>query len=120
MNTPSTPEIEVKEHPNFRTISVGGAYSTQNGMRFEVMVYSEHVEVSEALASVQQIIPTKYIRTLECRLVIDPFRAKLITQTLTAQLNAFEQQWGHIPSNEELQQKSANTEEAKKKTAGVT
>ena len=57
---------------------------------------------------------------MECRLIIDPFQAKSIAQWLTAHVNAFESQYGHIPSPEELQQKTANTEaDETKKTTGV-
>ena len=99
---------------------MGGVYGTQMGMRFEVIIYSEHLDATKALASPQENIPPKVTRTLECRLVIDPFQAKSIAQWLTAHVNAFENQYGHIPSPEELQQKVANTEaEDKKSTTGV-
>ena len=120
LNLASPPEIEVKEDPNFRTINVGGVFGTPIGMRFEVIIYSEHLDPTKALASAQQNIQAKVSRTLECRLIIDPFQAKSIAQWLTAHVNAFESQYGHIPSPEELQQKTANTEaDETKKTTGV-
>lgn len=120
MSTPSTPEIEVKEHPNFRTIAVGGAYSNYFGMRFEIMVYSEHQDLTKILAStVQQNIPQKFTRTLECRLVIDPFRAKVLVQTLTAQLVEYEKQFGNITSAQE-QEQAAETTATKKTSPGIT
>jgi hypothetical protein len=105
-----TPEIDVKEHPNFRTIDVGGIYGTQMFMHFEVNIYSKHLDATKGLASGQTNIPAKVSRTLECRLIIDPFHAKLIGQWLMAQVSAFEKQYAHIPSVEELQQKTANAE----------
>jgi hypothetical protein len=83
-------------------------------MNFEVIVYSEQFEVGEALAPPNMIAPPKVNRTIECRLIIDPFQAKSIVQWLTAQVNAFERQFGHIPSAEEIQQQ--NLEQEKKKT----
>jgi hypothetical protein len=110
MNAAITPEIEVKEHPNFRTINVGGVYGMPLGMHFEVIVYSEQFEVAGALSSAQMTMPPRVNRTIECRLIIDPFQAKSIVQWMTTQVDAFEKQFGHIPSAEELQQKAASNE----------
>src|SRR2546428_505231 len=90
MNAAITPEIEVKEHPNFRTINVGGVYGMPLGMHFEVIVYSEQFEVAGALSSAQMTMPPRVNRTIECRLIIDPFQAKSIVQWLTTQVNAIE------------------------------
>ena len=90
------------------------------GMRFEVVLYSEQLEVAKALSSVQTIMPPSVSRTLECRLIIDPFQAKSIAQWLTAQVNAFEKQFGHIPSTEELQEKLVLKQTTKRKTKGST
>jgi len=120
MSSAISPEIEVKEHPNFRTINVGGVYGMPLGMHFEVIVYSEQFEVAGALSSAQMTMPPRVNRTIECRLIIDPFQAKSIVQWLTTQVNAFEKQFGHIPSAEELQQKAASTEaDNEKKNNGV-
>jgi hypothetical protein len=119
MSSASHPEVEVKEHPNFRTINVGGVYGMPVGMRFEVVLYSEQLEVAKALSSVQTIMPPSVSRTLECRLIIDPFQAKSIAQWLTAQVNAFEKQFGHIPSTEELQEKASIEADNKKENKGV-
>jgi hypothetical protein len=115
MSAAIPPEIEVKEHPNFRTINVGGVYGMPVGMRFEVVLYSEQLEVARALSSVQTPMPPSVSRILECRLIIDPFQAKSIAQWLTAQVNAFEKQFGHIPSAEELQEKTISSEAENKK-----
>jgi hypothetical protein len=109
-NMSSTPEIEVKEHPNFRTINVGGIYTARMGMHFEVTVYSEHLDEMKALAATQPNIPVKLNRAVECRLIIDPFHTKIIAQWLMGQVNAYEQQFGPIPSAEDMVQKGANTQ----------
>jgi hypothetical protein len=109
------PAIEVKEYPNFRTINVNWMYITRPGMYFEAIVYSQQTEIGKTLSSFQATVPPPTIsRTLECRLVTDPFTAKSIAQILTAQVNEFETQFGHIPSIEELQQKTTDTESADK------
>ena len=113
---PPIPEIEIKENPNFRTINVGGVFGGPLDTRFELTIFSQHYEASEGFASGQQTNdPRKLSRTLECRLIIDPFQAKSIAQWLTAQVNAFEKQFGHIPSAEELQEKTTSTEAENKK-----
>jgi hypothetical protein len=110
LNQAGTPEIEVNENPNFRTINVGGVYGSPMGMRFEVIVYSEHLDATKALASAQQNTNAKVSRTLECRLVIDPLQAKAIAQWLTAHVNAFESQYGHIPSAEDWERNATSNE----------
>jgi hypothetical protein len=114
MSSSKTPEIEVREHVNFRTINVGGVYGMPLGMHFEVIVYSEQFQVEEALASPNMTAAPKVNRTIECRLIIDPFQAKSIVQWLSAQVNAFEKQFGHIPSADEIQQQNIELDKEKK------
>ena len=114
MTSNKTPEIKVSEHVDFRTINVGGVYGMPLGMHFEVIIYSEQFEVQDALASPNMTAPPKVNRTLECRLIIDPFQAKSIVQWLTAQVDAFERQFGHIPSAEEIQQQNLEQDKEKK------
>jgi len=118
---PPIPEIEIKENPNFRTINVGGVFGGPLDTRFELTIFSQHYEASEGFASGQQTNdPLKLSRTLECRLIIDPFNLKAIAQWLMGQVEVFEKQYGHILTVEERQQKAASAEEdAKKKTSGV-
>jgi hypothetical protein len=121
LKKPPMAKIEIREHPDFRTINVGGAFGGQLGMRFEVTIYSQHYEASKVFLSEQQPNdPLDLSRTLECRLVIDPSTFKILVHWLTGQLNAFESQYGQIPTPEEIQQKIASIEaEAKKKTTGI-
>jgi hypothetical protein len=114
------PTIEVKEHPNFRTINVNWMWITRPGMYFEAIVYSQQTEIGKTLSSIQATEPPPTIsRTLECRLVMDPYTAKYIAQILTAQVNELETQFGHIPSFEELQQKTTDTESADKTNPAI-
>jgi hypothetical protein len=54
-------------------------------------------------------------RTLECRLIMDPFQAKIISQWLTNHVNEYERQFGRIPSPEEIQVNAASPESANSK-----
>ncbi|MGA8084227.1 MAG: hypothetical protein WB988_20435 [Candidatus Nitrosopolaris sp.] len=82
---------------------------------------TQHYEASKAfLSELQPNDPLKFSRTLECRLVIDPYIFKNLVHWLTGQLSAFEGQYGQIPTAEEQQQKMASIEvEDEKKTTGV-
>src|SRR5215813_11503687 len=108
----STPEIELREHPNFRTINVGSVYGALLDMRFEMIIYSEHVESPKALESGQTNIPLKISRTSE---IMDPFNLKAIAQWLMAQVDAFEKQYGYIMTAEERQQTASTEAEDKDK-----
>jgi hypothetical protein len=89
-------------------------------MYFEVTVYSQHIESAKSMSSFQPTIADTISRTAQCRLVMDPASAKILAQLLTVNINAYEGQYGHIPTAEELQQKAASIEtEKKKKTAGT-
>lgn len=97
------PEIEMVEHPNYRTINVSGILGSYRAMFFEVVLHSDELKATKALAAAQ-IAPERSVvkRTLECRLLIDPFQAKLISQWLIQQVNEYERIFGRIPSPEEV------------------
>lgn len=116
MNETKYPEIEAKEHPNFRTINVNGVFGGPRGMYFEVVIFSDELKVVKAL-STANITPEKSTisRTLECRLIIDPLQAKDIAQWLTKHVNEYEKHFGRIPSPEEIQGKPADPESANDK-----
>ena len=100
----TTQEVEVKEHPNFRTITVGNVYGILHDMRFEIILYSQYFEAT---------------KPLECRLLIDPVKAKLIAQWLTWRVNAFEQEYGVIPTADQQQKGAGVGAEDKKKATYV-
>ena len=78
-----------------------------------------YFEPVNPLESAQPILPTKISRILECRLLIDPVKAKLIAQWLMEQVNAFEKQYGNIPSVGQQQTAASAEAEVKKQTTGV-
>jgi hypothetical protein len=120
LNEDNVQKIEVKEHVDFRTIDITGAIGSFVGMRLEMILYSEHIDVPKGIV-LDEINPSlKFDRTLECRLIIDPLTAKSIAQWLNRQVNAFEKQYGIIPTGHETQQNNqAVTQTYKKTTTGV-
>jgi hypothetical protein len=98
-NKPDSPAIgvEVKTHPDFRTINVGWMYMTQPGMHFEAIVYSEQAEIAKSLSSFQPAVPFTISRTLECRLVMDPYIAKHMAQLLTTNVTEYKKNSGLYP-----------------------
>lgn len=109
MSEIKSPEIQVREHPNFRTINVNGVFGGARGMYFDIVLFSDESKVASALSSLK-IAPerTTINRTLECRLIIDPLNAKAISQWLMLSITEYEKQFGRIPSPEELLDKHEN------------
>ncbi|MGA9842732.1 MAG: hypothetical protein WBP64_17910 [Nitrososphaeraceae archaeon] len=109
MSDTRSPEIQVREHPNFRTINVNGVFGGPRGMYFDIVLFSDESKVASALSSLK-IAPerTTINRTLECRLIIDPLNAKAISQWLMLSITEYEKQFGRIPSPEELLDKHEN------------
>lgn len=72
-------------------------------MYFEVVIHSDELKATEALANAD-LAPerSELKRTLECRLLIDPFQAKLISNWLAKNIMEYEKLYGRIPSPEEL------------------
>lgn len=97
------------EHANYRTINVGGVYGGHRPMYFEVIIHSDEIKATEALASAP-LAPERSIlkRTLECRLLIDPYQAKAISKWLENHVQEYEKKFGRIPTPEELQEMEDN------------
>jgi hypothetical protein len=103
MSDAKSPEIQVKEHPNFRTINVNGVFGGARGMYFDIVLFSDESKVGSALSTIRTAPERTTInRTLECRLIIDPLNAKAISQWLMLSIAEYEKQFGRIPSPEEL------------------
>lgn len=110
------PDVEAKEHPNYRTIIVNGAYGGARPMHFDVVLYSDEYKPIKDLSTRKTVNEKPIVnRTLECRLIIDPFQAKIISQWLTSHVNEYEKQFGRIPSPEEIQGRAASSESANNK-----
>jgi len=108
----SIPDIEIEEHPNYRTVHINGIFGGFRSMYLEMIVYSDELKAQKALSQAQ-LAPEKSSikRTLETRLVMDPFQAKSISDWLTKNIQAYEKQFGRIPSPEELQAKSGKKDD---------
>lgn len=115
------PQVKVQEHPNFRTIIVGGLYGLLNGAHYEIYLYSQYFDPAKPLETFDSssAYPTKYSRILECRLLIDPINVKSIARWLTEKVNEYEEQFGNIPSAE-FQQQTVEVGDIKKTAPGVT
>lgn len=106
-----TPKIDANEHPQYRTINVGGAVGGYRPMFFEVIIYSDETTATEALASADLAPERSTVkRTIECRLLIDPFKAKSIYKWLERNIVEYEKIFGRIPSPEELQAKAGKSD----------
>src|SRR5690348_14256433 len=93
------PQVDVQEHPNFRTITVGGLYGLLNEGHYEIYLYSQYFDPVKPLGKFDSssAYPTRYSRILECRLQIDPINLKSIARWLTEKVNEYEEQFGNIP-----------------------
>lgn len=109
-------EIEVKEHPHFRTINVNGVFGGVRGAYLEVVIFSDEVKLINALSTFNISAEKATLsRTIEARLIMDPLQAKTIAQWLTSHVNEYEKQFGRIPSPEELHGKAVSQESVKDK-----
>ena len=114
------PQVDVHEHPNFRTITVGGLYGLLNEGHYEIYLYSQFFDPVMPLGKFDSssAYPTRYSRILECRLLIDPINLKSIARWLTEKVNEYEEQFGIIPP--ECQQQTAEAGHTKWASPGVT
>ena len=97
------PKFEVAKHENYRTIIVNGVLGGLRPGFFEAIVYTDELVVDEALGTALSSPEKAYIkRTMQCRLVFDPFQAKSLAQWLTAHVNEYEKLFGKIPTPSEL------------------
>lgn len=91
------PRVKVERHPNYRTIIVSGVYGGHRPGIFEAIVYTDEMEADEALASIPPDQAKLTVRrTLQCRLLLDPFQAKTLLQWLKHHVEAYEKQFGEI------------------------
>lgn len=107
------PKVEVAKHENYRTIIVNGVLGGLRPGFFEAIVYTDEVVGDEALSTALSSPEKAYIkRTIQCRLVFDPFQAKSLAQWLTNNVKEYEKLFGKIPTSNELEKekgKAAST-----------
>lgn len=80
-------------------------------MYFEVILYSDELVAADALSSAEIATERSSVkRTLECRLIIDPFQAKTIHDWLGKHIADYEKVFGRVSSPEELADKFGKSE----------
>ncbi len=81
----------------YKTINVGGIIGGIRPGFFEVVVYSEEIEIEKALETLQcNPRETTARRTVECRLIMNPFAAKSIAEWLLTNVQEYESKFGEI------------------------
>lgn len=111
-------KIEVEEHPNYRTINVNGVIASHGPASIQLILFSDDLEVSETLSdpnlSTSNIRPK---RILECRLLMDPYAAKVIQSAINAHVEDYEKKFGKITAP--VQIKQDGSDESKQDRANV-
>lgn len=89
--------IRVTEHPNYRTINVTGTIANHGPSNIQLILFSEEVDGSEVLADPNlSMTKLKTRRTIECRLLMDPYSAKVIQSALNGHIQDYEKKFGKI------------------------
>lgn len=101
------PEIESIYSDEYRRINVAGVVGGILVGGFEIAVYSEERRVDRVVQT-QPLSPNrmKVRRTIEANLLLDPMQAKSIHEWLGQQIAKYEQIFGRIPSDEDIQRRS--------------
>lgn len=108
------PKIIVEKHENYRTIYESGIWGGHNAGFFEWVVYTDEVVVEDTLATIPPDSAKAYIkRTLQCRLYLNPFQAKIHAEWLSRHIAEYEKRFGEIVLSKEQAQK------AKKLPSGI-
>jgi len=92
------PKVVAEKHEHYRTINVNGFYGGHRPGFFEAVVYTDEMITEEALSSIPpDSNKIKIKRTLQARLVIDPFQAKSFLKWLSEHTKQYETTFGKIP-----------------------
>ncbi|MCP8307647.1 MAG: hypothetical protein H3Z53_06995 [archaeon] len=101
------PRVEVQRDEKYQTILVSGVFGGHRPGFFEAILYRDELVADEALSTAVPSPEKVYLRrTLQCRLVMDPFQAKNFAQWLIHHINEYEKLFGKIPTPEEVKQHS--------------
>ena len=94
------PGFLVEYSPDYGTINVDGFVGGHRLGFFEAIIYSEESLTDECLAGKFDATKIKTLRTLQTRLVINPFQAKALQQWLSHHIGEYEKAFGKIPEPE--------------------
>ena len=98
-------DIEVARNENYRTITVNGLFGGSRPGYIEAILYTDEMIADEALKEpVPDPAKIKILRTLKCRLIMDPIQAKLISDWFIKQISEYEKRFGKILTQEEMSQ----------------
>jgi hypothetical protein len=90
-------KIEVAEHPNYRTINVNGVIASHGPASIQLILFSEDLECKEMLSDpLLSSANIRQKRILECRLLMDPYSAKVIQNAINAHVDDYEKKFGKI------------------------
>ena len=89
--------IEVIESEKYNDIIANGFVARRQGVNFEFVIWSERPELAETLAeNPPNVQKTHMKRTVECRLLMDPFQAKLLLKSIQNMVKEYENIFGKI------------------------
>ena len=91
------PKIIVEKSQHYRTIIVSGVFGGHRPGFFEAVIYTDELVADEALEHPMPKANKIYIkRTVQCRLLMNPFQAKSFAQWLVNHIKEYEKEFGEI------------------------
>lgn len=89
--------FETTKSDTYKTINVTGVFGGLRPGFFEVVVFSDEMKIEKALET-NPPNPEKIAakRTIECRLILNPFQAKSLSTWLQGIVEDYEKQFGEI------------------------
>ncbi len=111
------PVVEAGYSPSYRKINVNRVVGGLRPGFFEIEIISEETDFKDMLN--EEPIPLgqgKEIlkRTIECKLIMDPFQTKEFLKFLTLQIQRYEKLMGEIPSDEVINKNLSKLKPMKK------
>jgi hypothetical protein len=101
------PSVKADYSPNYRKINVNRVVGGLRPGFFEIDIISEETDFKDLLS--EEPLPLgqrKEVlkRTIECKLIMDPFQTKEFLNFLTTQVQRYERLMGEIPRDEVVNQ----------------
>ncbi len=102
------PVIESEESSDYKRILVAGVLGSTRSGGVNALVYSERTYAVNA-SNTPQPEPQRIVlkRTIECELLLDPIQLKSLHMWLDEKIKEYERLFGHIPSPEEVANRSS-------------
>ena len=91
--------------PHYKRIIVSGIFGSITPRGLEAIIYSEQRIPLDVLQSEPMNFNNVTLkRNAECELIIDPIQLRLVHSWLTKKIDEYENFFGHIPTEKELQE----------------